>query len=130
VGARAVAALNGQCGVLTPSRQVPQYRAVRYVSLILLVYVTLDFANPLMPGAVSFSTEESVEGASRNDRAHVHSNVGVLPVQSTPLPDPDVARAAVSTQPPGFHDLRRSLLKVPRRTSAEPSPSSGASEDH
>lgn len=33
----------------------------RVPALVLLLYVALDFANPLMPGAVSFDAETSVE---------------------------------------------------------------------
>lgn len=32
------------------------------LTLLIVFYVTLDFANPLMPGAVNFGADESIEG--------------------------------------------------------------------
>jgi len=36
----------------------------RRLTLLIALYVTLDFANPLMPGAVNFDPDESVEGVT------------------------------------------------------------------
>ena len=38
---------------------------LRLPILLLLVYVVLDFGNPLMPGAVNFGADESMEGCLR-----------------------------------------------------------------
>jgi hypothetical protein len=34
----------------------------RWLMWLLLIYVTLDFSNPLMPGAVNFDADDSVDG--------------------------------------------------------------------
>jgi hypothetical protein len=42
--------------------------ASRPLTLLILLYVALDFANPLMPGAVSFAPAASVDGVPIQDR--------------------------------------------------------------
>ncbi|MGH7277878.1 MAG: hypothetical protein ACREJG_04245 [Candidatus Rokuibacteriota bacterium] len=49
------------------------------LALLLAVYVALDFSNPLMPGAVSFGAEESVE-ARQADRLRGADALGPLPL--------------------------------------------------
>ncbi|MGH7278139.1 MAG: hypothetical protein ACREJG_05575 [Candidatus Rokuibacteriota bacterium] len=45
--------------------------AVSRLSWLVLVYVALEFSNPMMPGAFTFDIEESVDGVSRQShRAH------------------------------------------------------------
>lgn len=54
----------------------------RGLALLLVLYVAADFANPMMPGAVSFDPAESVEGihAARAPQ----SSVTVLPAPTPP----------------------------------------------
>jgi hypothetical protein len=68
---------------------------LRHLALALLAYVGLDFANPLMPGAVSFAVEDSVEGI-RADRAR--DTVPALPHTLPPAPRDVVRAPAVSAR--------------------------------
>jgi hypothetical protein len=43
----------------------------RSLTLALLAYVVLEFSNPLMPGAVNFNADESVEGIQRHENGGV-----------------------------------------------------------
>jgi hypothetical protein len=81
--------------------------AVSRVSLLVLVYVTLDFANPLMPGAVSFDrgSVDVVQG----DRARP---AAVVPVCITPTPETVVER------PRDAEAVHRPSLTVDRRRDA------------
>ncbi|MEX2146133.1 MAG: hypothetical protein WED01_03880 [Candidatus Rokuibacteriota bacterium] len=51
------------------------------LALLLAVYVSLDFSNPMMPGAVSFDTADSVEGwrADRGREAEADAGASRLP---------------------------------------------------
>jgi hypothetical protein len=52
----------------------------RVLPVLLLLYVSADFSNPMMPGAVSFDPDESVS-AVRVDRARANEPVvGVSPL--------------------------------------------------
>jgi hypothetical protein len=53
--------------------------------LLLLVYVILDFGNPLMPGAVNFGADESVDGVP-----HHRDGGPVALVAVSPPAKPDV----------------------------------------
>jgi hypothetical protein len=46
-----------------------------HLTLLVAIYVSLDVANPLMPGALSFGADESVE-ARQADRFRTHDDVG------------------------------------------------------
>ena len=97
------------------------------VSLLLLVYVTLDFANPLIPGAVSFDhgSLEIVEAAWERPSAVVPDTVlpsepalqRILDVQVVRGPSPAV-------------DLRRTAVIRVRRAPQPPSDLASSPEDH
>jgi hypothetical protein len=103
----------------------------RWLALALLIYVTLDFANPLMPGAVQFD-EGSVD-VVQADRARPAS-AGVT-VDLSPAPEPLVdfvqiqtaARRLRSLRPWRRHQIATGIWRVPVRASSDVSPSS---EDH
>ncbi|HUP34572.1 MAG TPA: hypothetical protein VNC82_03895 [Candidatus Limnocylindria bacterium] len=46
------------------------------LALLLAVYVSLDFSNPMMPGAVSFDTAKSVEGRPADRGREVEADAG------------------------------------------------------
>lgn len=73
------------------------------LALMLLIYAVLDFANPLMPGAVTFDAEDSVEGV-RAERVRGDRQDAALD------PSPVLVRAAVLRRDP------------PSRSAAEPRP--------
>jgi hypothetical protein len=52
----------------------------RLLVRLLLLYVALDFANPMMPGAVSFDPGDCVEGAHL-ERARAPDSVAATPVR-------------------------------------------------
>jgi hypothetical protein len=49
----------------------------RWLTLVLVAYVAIDLANPLMPGARSFGLDDSVE-ARRADRSRGHDDVALI----------------------------------------------------
>jgi hypothetical protein len=83
------------------------------LTLLVAMYVSLDVANPLMPGALSFRVEESVE-ARQVDRFRGHDDVSTLPLApaSEPLApvEPRATRSRVITAVGSYfwraHDTR------------------------
>jgi hypothetical protein len=101
----------------------------RRVALLLLVYVTLDFANPLMPGAVRFD-DGSVD-VVHADRAR----------PATPAPAVDLASSSEIVIDPRAHirppdrpnsiaQPRHHAVTRIRRSPLSSSESSAVSEDH
>jgi hypothetical protein len=91
----------------------------------LLLYVAADFANPLMPGAVCFDPDESVDGLAR-----ARSSAVMLPVVSA------AARTAAAAAPPPVTAHRstpypesRAVHAVPRARAALPLLSDRSSDD-
>ena len=82
-------------------------------TFLLAVYVTFDVSSPLMPGALRFSVEESVE-ARRTAPVRIYAGISALPLvpASKPLTpvEPGVARnrmiAAVNPHFPRAHVTR------------------------
>ncbi len=105
---------------------------MRRFPLLLLLYVTLDFANPLMPGAVSF--EAGSIQVVQGDRTARAARPAVAPARLvTVFPSRGVVPAAATLACPAPLPLRpssRALRAVrrapPQRFPAAPSPS----EDH
>jgi hypothetical protein len=95
--------------------------AASRVSLLLLVYVTLDFANPLMPGAVSFDrgSVEVVQG----DRARP---TAVVPVCIVPSPEPVFERLrdvrAVHRPAQTVHPSRDAVIPIRHAPPSSPDP--------
>lgn len=102
--------------------------AARRLALLLLLYVSLDVANPLMPGAVQF-VDGSVE-VVQGDRARPGSLCA--PGLLVRLPTLERPRVAVQTLPrscPVSAGPRQALLPVRRPPDASSAPPSSA-EDH
>jgi hypothetical protein len=104
----------------------------RHLPLLLLLYVTLDFANPLMPGAVSFVAGSiEVVQADRTVRATRPAAttarlVAVLPTWSVVPTDAALARSAPLPLLPSRRSLRAVRRTPPHHFAASRSPS----EDH
>lgn len=101
----------------------------RRVPALLLVYVTLDFANPLMPGAVRFE-EGSVEvvQADRAGRTGVAIMIATTTLASVGAAPDDGVRALRPSLPPTAPARARRVVRrsLPGHSGASPSPT----EDH
>jgi hypothetical protein len=99
----------------------------RWLTLLVVLYVTLDFANPLMPGAVNFDPDGSVEGLPAQDRHPCLEFVGV----PTPVPPSTESREVpcVTARRPQEPDLCEWLVDV-RQARSNPSEPPSLSEDH
>jgi hypothetical protein len=100
------------------------------LTLLLVMYVTLDFANPLMPGAVRFDGDSVT--AVHGDRAHVPVPVGPAKlvrrsagVDDRPRPLHGFSRPLPAPAPRRRHGMTRSPSAL--LAAADPGPSS---EDH
>lgn len=104
---------------------------LRRLALCLLLYVFLDFSNPMIPGAVSFDPEECTDGigTARGAGAWAVKLVAPLPVRSV---------EALEQQPPArpgrraasvVSELHPWLAQV-RRAQAAPADPASTSEDH
>ena len=105
---------------------------MRRLPLLLLLYVTLDFANPLMPGAVSFEAGsiEVVQGdrtaRAARPAAAPAGLVTEFPIWGVVPMDATLARPASLPLRPSSRALRAVRRAPPQHFSAAPSPS----EDH
>ena len=93
--------------------------------LAILLYVAADFANPLMPGAVCFDPDESVDGVGR-PRASViaaPAPAGAAGVAAAPAALPPVTLHAVSCRD------ARAARPAPRARAALPLVSDRPSDD-
>jgi hypothetical protein len=93
----------------------------------LLLYVSLDFANPLMPGAVCFDPDRSVDGVGRARVCAVVSLVLVGFVETTPTMAPPRSIALRASTPV---TVTGGLRFAPRARTHIPFDSEGASEEH
>jgi hypothetical protein len=99
------------------------------LALLLLVYVTLDFANPLMPGAVRFD-DGSV------DVVHADRTRPVMPTPPADLASPsDIvidprAHVRAPDHPSSILQPRRRAVTRIRRSPLSSSEPSAVSEDH
>jgi hypothetical protein len=96
------------------------------LALLVAAYLSLDVANPMMPGALTFGVEESVE-ARQADRFRGR-DAGVAPLPRAPEPerlDPSGRPLALSRLPgpqtsrPGRLPVTRSGLSLPPAAPAE-----------
>lgn len=101
----------------------------RVPGLVLLLYVALDFANPLMPGAVSFDAETSVEAVRPERVWSPRALVGAMPSALPPLALADLAPAPAwrPTRPSPTLPTRR--LAAPPRSGPTAESPSAASDD-
>ena len=102
--------------------------ATRRLALLLLLYVSFDLANPLMPGAVQF-VDGSVEEVQA-DRARPEGLAApALLVQLPALGRPQVVVQASPRSRPITVDRRQAPLPVQHPSDASSAPPS-PSEDH
>ena len=98
------------------------------LTLLLLVYVSLDFSNPMMPGAVSFGSDASVKGyqADRVREADVVAPhlPAAMPQRLTP------ARASVMVSPRSVREAPLVWQVLFRRAYPSLSAPVDSSEDH
>ena len=100
------------------------------LALLLAVYVSLDFSNPMMPGAVSFDTTDSVEGrrADRGREAEVEAGASHLPAVA-PLRHAAVVPAVTGRARPAPRGAPVWQAHLPRSYPCA-SASTAPSEDH
>lgn len=99
----------------------------RCLIVLLSLYVTLDFANPFMPGAFNFDPGESVDGARLHHEVF-RSRLAVAPTPSS-IRDGALRRPVVApppAEPPAASDWSVSVRQRQSSCSSEPSPL----EDH
>jgi hypothetical protein len=98
--------------------------------LLVLVYVTLDFANPLMPGAVRFEAGavESVQ-ADRVARSAIAVAPDPAALRTDGLLPPDAVLRPPLPAPAMSHPARRETRRVSAPRS-DPSPSPSPAEEH
>ena len=103
-------------------------RASRLAILFFLLYVAFDFANPLMPGAVSFDPNDSVEAVRASQARAGAATVATVPRTPERLRAPGEARPVVRAEPVILPPRER--LGHRRRAPAPAPPPPQASEDH
>jgi hypothetical protein len=93
----------------------------RRVSFLVLAYVTLDFANPLMPGAVSFD-----RGAVEIVQADRARSTAVVPVCIVPTPETALERVrdahALHRASPTIHRRRDAVIRIRHAPPSSPDP--------
>ncbi|HBH01064.1 MAG TPA: hypothetical protein DDZ42_03920 [Candidatus Rokubacteria bacterium] len=104
-------------------------RGSRLAILFVLLYVAFDFANPLMPGAVSFDPDDSVEAVRASQAGAGDAAVVAVPPRAperlqAPAGARPLARVASAVRPP--RERLGHLWRAPARLAAPPQPS----EDH
>jgi hypothetical protein len=102
---------------------------MRYVAAAVVLYLAMDFGNPLIEGAVSFDPGETVDGVRSPELRLIPPVLIVLPSPAAgvviPVPPPPPAPGRLD--PP---DVRRQALGPPPRTGPlRPSPAT-ASDPH
>lgn len=100
----------------------------RRFALLLVLYVSLDFANPLMPGAVWFldgSVDMVHADRVRPESVPIDAALADLPAHG----QPDVLLQAPRLSRPVIHDRRQHRVSI-RRLPHAPPDSSPSSEDH
>jgi hypothetical protein len=95
---------------------------------LILIYVTLDFANPLMPGAVNFDAEDSVDGVHaervRADRFETINAVTPALFHAAIVESERISRPVVALE---RSDREPSVV---RRTPARPPEPASPGDDH
>lgn len=104
-------------------------RASRLAVLFFLLYVGLDFSSPLIPGAVSFDPDESVEGVRTGRVAAPDEGAGTRPAPAPARLQPLRLERPAPVRPPGPDGPRERLVRI-RRTPAPAPASARSSDDH
>jgi hypothetical protein len=102
---------------------------VSLLTLALLLYLGLDFGNPLIQGAVSFDPDESVEGVQRSG-AHAFQHLVSAPAPQPAHVEPPVAAATVTLAPRADTALLVRPVRLSHRVHRRPPPASRSSDDH
>ena len=92
--------------------------------LALLLYLAADFANPLMPGAVCFDPDESIDGLAR-----ARSSAIVPPVLTGAAAAPVTPARAVAVSRSVPSPARRAVHPIPRARAALALVSDRSSDD-
>lgn len=98
------------------------------LALLVVVYVSLDLSNPMMPGALAFGIEETVE-VLPSDRFRDETHAPLVPLAPAPrrLDSPDWSPARRRPLPPVTPRIRQARApRVPPSASIPASPA----EDH
>jgi hypothetical protein len=100
----------------------------RWLVLLVTVYLSLDVANPLMPGALTFGVEDSVE-LRQAERFRARDHVALRPTVTPPDRVEPIDHGSTVTWTPAANAPRLVPSRVQRARSSlsVPSPSS---EDH
>jgi hypothetical protein len=99
------------------------------LALLVATYLSLDVSNPLMPGALTFGVEDSVEVRPSDRFRGEDQHVAAVPRAPAPeRPDP-LDGAVVRRQPPAGAAPRARQAPVTRSRLSVPSPASSI-EDH
>ncbi len=99
----------------------------RHLILLLVLYVSLDLANPFMPGAFSFNPDDSVDAV----RLHHEVFRSRLAAISTPpsIRDAALKRPVIAPQPAEPRAVSGCFVDLRQRQSASSDPPA-ATEDH
>jgi hypothetical protein len=76
------------------------------LALLFAIYLSLDFSNPLMPGAVSFGVGESSVEARHGERPRV------CDIAPAPLPNPVASRRPPAPRFTPIHQPSRDVSRV------------------
>jgi hypothetical protein len=98
------------------------------LALLVALYVSLDVSNPMMPGALGFGIEESVD-VVQSDRFRGQDHAALVPPAPEPrrLDPPDRSATALRPAAPGTPRVRQA--HVTRSQPSSPAPAS-PSDDH
>lgn len=71
----------------------------RAIALALLAYLSLDFADPSLPGALNFELEKSVDAVSSQPRAKLPPAIISVPPVPPPIAEAALFSPAMSARP-------------------------------
>jgi hypothetical protein len=94
------------------------------LALLVSLYVAVDVANPMMPGALVFAVDDSVD-ARQWSRVRIHDETPAVAVAPARAGRIAPARSAMASNP-----ARRRVSPAPVCRAHLPSPADCPSEDH
>jgi hypothetical protein len=100
----------------------------RWLVWLLLIYIGLDFSNPLMPGAVNFDADDSVDGVhAERVRADRYETVAVPAPTRLVLAPLDSDQAPRLSPEPRTRDRELPVVRRDLRRPPDPGP---PADDH
>jgi hypothetical protein len=99
-----------------------------WLILLVAVYVSLDVANPMMPGALTFGIADSVE-SRQAERFRGHDDGALFPASPAPERLEPADRGRTLARGPSPAVARPWQADTPRRRPSTPAPAA-PSEDH